>query len=234
MLGHRKVLALIPARGGSKRVPGKNLRSISGQPLIGWTIRAAAHTEQIDRVVVSTDCEEIARVSKMLGAEVPFTRPANLSGDHATSDAVILHALEELGHQDFEVVVILQPTSPLRLSEDIAGALVVMDKKQADGIVSVCECEHPPYWSNVLPPNRSMGGFVRKEFQGQRSQDLPVQYRLNGAIYAFKTEFIKDHGGIQYMDSVYAFEMPASRSVDIDHESDFLVAEALLRNRTAH
>jgi CMP-N-acetylneuraminic acid synthetase len=186
-------------------------------------------SQYIDRVVTSTDCDEIAEISKINGADVPFIRPADISGDAATTESVVLHMLKWLGvDESFDIVMILQPTSPLRNVEDIDCALEMLIKKDADGIVSVSECEHSPFWSNTLPDDYNMGSFIRDDMKGKRSQDLPKCYRLNGAIYAFTTESFIENSGIEYTNKVFGLVMSANRSVDIDNEIDFKLAEVLL------
>jgi len=229
MINGKRVIAIIPARGGSKRLPRKNVLPLRGKPLIAWSINAGLNSRYIDRVIVSTDCMEIAQVSTQFGAEIPFIRPESISGDTATTDSVILHLLDELKNDEsINVVVVLQPTSPLRTSEDIDNALELMMEKQAEGVVSVCECEHSPLWSNILPNDGNMGEFINEEIKDKRSQDLPTCYRINGAVYAFTSDAIISHHGIHYTDRVFSIEMPTLRSVDIDHELDFKIAEVIL------
>ncbi|NHN39438.1 acylneuraminate cytidylyltransferase family protein [Pseudomaricurvus alcaniphilus] len=228
MIQGKSVLALIPARGGSKRLPGKNVRDLGGKPLIGWSIEAARNAEYVDRVMVSTDDAGIAAAAQQYGAEVPFMRPAALANDTASTNAVILHCLESLAPQQFDIVVVLQPTSPLRNAVDIDQALAQFVRQGADGVVSVCECEHSPLWSNTLPADNSLGDFLRPEVRGKRSQDLPGFYRLNGAMYVFSSAALLNQGGIHYSPAVYAYVMPAERSVDIDSELDFKFAELLV------
>lgn len=225
----KKVLAIIPARGGSRRLPDKNIKLLDGKPLIAWTIEAAKKAHCIDKLIVSTDSTKIAEISKQYGAEIPFIRPQSLSNDTSSSIDVILHAvnyfkvIEEL----YEYIILLQPTSPLRSSEDINNAFKILNKETL-AIISVCESEHSPLWSNTLPADLSMKNFLRQENKNVRSQDLPKYYRLNGAIYISKLNyFIKKNGFLA--ESTKAFVMPVIRSVDIDNEIDFLVAEALIK-----
>jgi len=231
MIKGKKVLAIIPARGGSKRLPRKNVLPLQGKPLIAWSIDAGLNSNYVDRVVVSTDCNEIAEISKQYGADVPFMRPEDIAGDTATTDSVILHMIDMLSSTEaFDIIVILQPTSPLRRSTDIDEALEMLDAKQGNGVVSVCECEHSPLWSNIIPTDGNMGSFIREDIKGKRSQDLPSYYRLNGAVYAFTTDALIANQGINYTDSVFSIEMPTLRSVDIDHELDFKLAEVILNS----
>ena len=227
MIDDKKVLAVIPARGGSKRLPGKNIKLLGGKPLIAWSIEAAKCSQLVDRVVVSTDNEDIASVSRTFGADVPFIRPTALSGDHSSTDSAIIHALDSL-EEEYEIVVILQPTSPLRTAEDIDNALAMLADTGVNGVVSVCECEHPPQWSNTLPDTQLMGDFLRPSILGKRSQDLPQYYRLNGCLYTFEVEVYRQKQGTYYSDDVKAYIMPPERSVDIDTQVDFCFAESLI------
>lgn len=231
MLGSRKVIALIPARGGSKRLPRKNVLPFGDKPLISWTIEAALRAKFVDEVVVTTDCTEIASVSKKSGASVPFLRPPELATDTATTSSVLEHAITTLGCSSEDIIVLLQPTSPLRTSSDIDSALELLHKRSANGVVSVCECEHSPIWTGVLPKEGHMGDFLPKELTGVRSQDLPVHYRLNGAIYAFTVHSLLSQKGIHYSVDVYAYVMSQTRSADIDSELDFSIAETLLKKK---
>ncbi|MEJ5038297.1 acylneuraminate cytidylyltransferase family protein [Acinetobacter johnsonii] len=233
MIGQYQVTALIPARGGSKRLPRKNVKLLGDKPLISWSIEAAKASKYIDKVVVSTDNEEIKQVSEQYGAEVPFLRPEHLSNDHASSFDVIKHAIVYLGlDQTNELIVLLQPTSPLRLVSELDTALEFFITKNAKGIVSISETEHSPMWSNTLPENGCMSDFIRPEVQGKRSQDLPKFFRLNGSIYIYETLSLLEQGKIFFNESVYGFETSSETSVDIDTALDFKIAETILRDVT--
>lgn len=225
-----RILGLVPARGGSKRLPGKNLLSLAGRPLISWTIDSALATRGIDQVIVSTDDTEIGEASLAAGASVPFSRPAKFATDTATTLDVVLHALNHLiAHgQPYDYVALLQPTSPLRTSADIDGAIGLLLEKQADAVISVCPTDHPPEWSNTLPLDLSMQDFFRPGIRGTRSQDLPVSYRLNGAIYLFNVERLMRTRSLEMDDNSYAYVMPRERSIDIDTQLDFRIAEVML------
>ncbi|MGE6433031.1 cytidylyltransferase domain-containing protein [Shewanella baltica] len=228
----KSILALIPARGGSKRLPGKNILSLAGKPMINWSIEAAKKVSSITRVVISTDCEAIALTSKAAGAEVPFLRPADLSSDTSNTVDVIYHALEyfkSIGEY-FDYLLLLQPTSPLRTSADIQGAIDLLNKKNADSVISVSECEHSPLWSNTLDDSLSLDKFIPNDLKNMRSQELPKFYRLNGAIYLIKIErFLQE--GILMPSNSFAFKMDSNRSIDIDTRLDFLIAETILSER---
>ena len=222
-----RILALIPARGQSKRLPRKNVLPFAGRPLIGRTIDAALGASCVTKTIVSTDDEEIAAISRDCGAETPFMRPDALSSDEAKSIDVVIHAIEFFAEkgENFDAVCLLQPTSPLRTSADIDGAYRVMQEKNAGSVVSVCPTEHSPLWCNALPEDGSMQHFLNEAAQ-KRSQDLPDFYRLNGAVYLAKTENVLRQKTLLYSDS-YAYVMPCERSADIDTKLDFIVAEAI-------
>ncbi len=228
-----RVLALIPARGGSKRIPRKNLAPLAGRPLIAWTIEAALAAHSVDRVVVSTDDPEIADTARSLGAGVPFLRPAALAGDQAGSLAVLRHALEALEGtvEACDLVALLQPTSPLRTADDIDAAASLFEARGARAVISVCPADHPPEWCNRLPADHSLEGFLPPEARGRRSQDLPPAYRLNGAIYLYRCQDVLQDTVPAFEAGCYAYLMPRERSVDIDEPFDLRLAEALLQER---
>lgn len=201
MYKNKRILALIPARGGSKRLSKKNIRPLSGEPLIARTIEQAKNSKYIDRIIVSTDDEEIAGISKKYGAEVPFLRPRELAADNSKSVDVILHAVERLKNNDsciYDLIILLQPTSPLRASEDIDKALELLFTKEAEAVVSVCKDGH----------------------EGS--------YKPNGAIYSASYNYIKKYGGF-FGGKTLDYVMPEDRSVDIDDETDFRLAEFLIK-----
>jgi N-acylneuraminate cytidylyltransferase len=182
-------------------------------------------------VVLSTDDAEIADVGRQYGAEVPFMRPAELANDTATGLDVTLHALRTLAEagEHYDYVVILQPTSPLRSAADIDGAIELLLERHADAVISVCETDHPPEWSNTLPADRSMADFYRPGIRSTRSQDLPRSYRLNGAVYVYSCARLLASGSLEMDDNSYAYVMPRERSVDIDSAIDFEIAQLFLQ-----
>jgi len=179
---------------------------------------------------VSTDDDQIADVSKKYGAEVPFMRPEELASDTASTIDVIFHAINWLKeHDDYrpEYILLLQSTSPLRTGKDIDGTIQTLKDKNVRGVVSVCETDHHPWWSNILPEDGNMKDFLRPEILNKRRQDLPVFYRLNGAIYIANTDYLYEYNGFFGPDT-FAFEMPKERSVDIDSDIDFKLAALLM------
>lgn len=231
MINEKRILAIIPARGGSKRLPRKNLLPINGKPLIEWSIDAAEASEYIDTVFISTDDKEIQSISCESGAYVPELRPAELATDTATTESMLLYTLGKYG-KEYDVVILLQPTSPLRTANNIDEAIELFLTKKAFSVVSVTPCEHSPLWANTLPLDANMGSFI-KEKGLQRSQNLDEFYRLNGAIYIFDIEKLQQYQKICYTNESYAYKMSNENSVDIDTELDFKFAELLLRKNNA-
>lgn len=232
MISGKKILAIIPAREGSKRLPGKNIKLLGGKPLISWTIEAALNCEYLDDVIVSTDSEKISVVARESGAQVPFQRPESLARDNSSSIDVILHTLGYFSGKGliFDYVALLQPTSPLRNSKHISEAIELLISKKGDAIVSVCETEHSPLWSNTLKEDCSMDSFLADTLKNKRSQDLPTYYRLNGAIYLVDVKRLKDENSIFLSNNVYAYKMNRHSSVDIDEKLDFDIADTILNN----
>ncbi|QFU23535.1 acylneuraminate cytidylyltransferase family protein [Shewanella eurypsychrophilus] len=230
---NRKVLALIPARAGSQRLVGKNIKPLHGKPLIAWSITVALSTPGITDVVVTTDCDDIAAISKVFGAEVPFLRPAHLATPHASSIDVVIHGIESMSKlgKNYDYVLLLQPTSPLREARDIEAALSLIENGRVNGVVSVCECEHSPLWSNVLPDSNSLEDFIPEELNDVRSQDLPRYYRFNGAIYLYKIESLMKSRSLFLAPEVVALPMVQENSIDIDNELDFKLAQLILEQR---
>lgn len=234
MINGKSVLAIIPARGGSKGLPGKNIKKLCGKPLIAWSIEQAKSCDNIDRIVVSTDDESIAKVAKKYGTEVPFMRPAELATDAASTVDVIFHVFGWYKkHEDFgpEYILLLQPTSPLRAVADIKGAIQTLKDKDARAVVSVCETDHHPWWSNILPEDGNMKNFLRLDILNKRRQELPVFYRLNGAMYLADSDYLLTHNGF-IGPNTFAYKMPKERSVDIDSDVDFKLAALLLEEQS--
>ena len=230
MIDGKRILGLITARVGSKRLPGKNIIDLAGKPLIAWTVEAALNSRYIDRVIVSTDDADISAVSSKYGAEVPFIRPPEISGDFATSIEVIRHALENLEKLEdcYEFVMLLQPTSPFRTSKDIDNAVELMVDKNADSIVGVAPINHPVEWVNTLPKNLSMKEFIEPKFSSMRSQDFSRKYRINGAIYLNRISILLKTNSLFSCGNSYAYVMTEETSIDIDNRLDFVVANALM------
>lgn len=232
-----RILAVITARGGSKRVPGKNVRPIAGKPLLAWTIEAALGCrERLHAVVLSTDDEEIANAGRQFGAEVPFARPAELSGDTAGSLAVVQHATRFVEARDgvrMDWVLLLQPTSPLRTTGDIEAAIDLAVADACDSVVAVTEMPVHPVFSKKIDADGLLRPFLLEEPEGLRRQDAgPPAFIRNGAIYLTRRDVLMDQNSI-YGARIRPCVMPAERSVDIDTETDFNLAELLLSKSVA-
>ena len=225
------ILAIVPARSGSKGIPGKNIKNLAGKPMIAWTIAAALSIPDL-RLIVSTDSEEIAQLAQTLGAETPFLRPDRWSTDQASSVDVVDHALGwATTHGCFspEFIMLLQPTSPLRSSDDIYTAIRLQQEFGADAVVSVTPVEHSTSWLvNVGADGRLIPaqGFN----QTKRRQDVAPLFTLNGAIYFIRTSvFVTERKFIP--ERTFAYVMPAERSIDIDTPWDFYLADLVLKDK---
>ncbi|EGQ27041.1 N-acylneuraminate cytidylyltransferase [Sporosarcina newyorkensis 2681] len=227
LINGKKVVAVIPARGGSKGVLRKNLRNLAGKPLIAWTIEAAAKSKYLDRILLSSDDNEIIELAKSYGCEVPFVRPAHLATDDAISADVILHALDAITPYDY--VIMLQPTSPLRTTEDIDLCIETLVNKKAKSCVSISESSESPYWMFKLDDEAKIDAFVKEEIIPRR-QDLPIVYSLNGAVYIAEINWFKKKKTFLTNETV-GFIMPRNRSYDIDTNEDFLMCEYSLDDK---
>lgn len=237
-----KVLGIITARGGSKGVPGKNLKLLAGKPLLAYTVESARASRALDRVILSTEDEAIAAAGRGLGCEVPFIRPAALSQDDTPHLAIIQHAVAWMRDQagyDPDAVMVLQPTSPLRTADDITAAVALLDSTGADSVLSVSSVpshSHPMRTLRLDAGGRAVlfatGEPVRKRIN--RRQDLPEAWVMNGAIYACRTPLLFAAEPSLYGDHVVAYRMPAGRSVSIDDPDDWTAAERALQAPQHH
>jgi CMP-N-acetylneuraminic acid synthetase len=226
MYKNRTFLAIVPARGGSKRLPRKNILDLNGKPLITYSIEAGLKSNYVDTVVVSSDNNEILKIGKEHKAQT-VKRPDFLANDTATTFDAIKHTIENFEKYDY--IVLLQPTSPLRDAMHIDEAIELLDEKDADAIVSVCEMEHSPLWSNSLNESLSMQGFLKDEVLNKRSQDLETYYRLNGAIYICKIEKLLEEKSFLLKNNIFAYVMSRERSIDIDEKIDFDIANLFIK-----
>lgn len=224
MINDKTILAIIPARGNSKQLPRKNILSLAGKPLIAWTIEAASDSKYIDRLIISTDSKEIADVAKQYNCEVPFMRPPELATDDANSNDVILHALDKLG-DPYDILILLQPTSPLRKAEDIDHALEIMDQVEAPAVISVCKANKPLNWHFSVEVNGTLKPVLQKKISNR--QEYESTYIPNGALYISKTEYFKSANTF-FTDLTIAYTMSQEVSVDIDSQIDFTIAEILI------
>ncbi|SFS29921.1 cytidylyltransferase domain-containing protein [Brevundimonas viscosa] len=227
MIEGRSVLAVVTARGGSKGLPGKNLRTLAGRPLIAWTIAAAQAAGAVDRLIVSSDDAEIIKATQALGCDVPFRRSPELSGDAAGSLDVVLDALDRV--PGFEVVVLLQPTSPLRTAADIDGALGRMATTGAPACVSVTEAPMHPWLAYGQDARGRLDPFCAPPGGASlRRQDLPPAWMLNGAVYAAEVDWLRRERSFLKPGETAIWQMPSERSIDIDTLEDFEAAERLM------
>jgi CMP-N,N'-diacetyllegionaminic acid synthase len=230
------IIALITARGGSKQIPGKNIRLLGGKPLIVWSIEAALKSQRIGRVLVSTDSEQIAEVSRRAGAEVPFLRPEELSRDdspHILASEHALQWLDEKAGERPEFLMLLQPTSPFRSSEDIDATITLAQQTNAAAVVSVCEAKEHPNKTFRIAEDGTLRDFVPIDLPYRRRQDLPKAFSENGAIYLNRSEsLLRDRTYVPVGSMPYL--MPPERSVDIDSEWDWFIAAAVAAANVGH
>lgn len=226
-MNNQKILAIIPARGKSKVIPRKNIRLLAGKPLIAYSIETALKSKYIDRVVVSTEDDEIADVAKIYGAKV-IKRPEELARDDSPTIDVVFHALDVLKLEDYnpDILVLLQPTSPLRTREDIDNAIKLFLEKDCESVVSVCESIHL-YWSFKIE-ERYLKPVFDKKYLKMRRQDLPKLYLPNGAIFVTTPVILRMYNSF-YCNKTLPYIMPTERSIDIDNEKDFILAEILMK-----
>jgi CMP-N,N'-diacetyllegionaminic acid synthase len=218
------VLGLILARGGSKGIARKNIKNLCGKPLIAWSIEIAQNADSVEKVVVSTDDEEIAEIAQKYGAEVPFLRPAELAQDDTPSMAPVLHALEQL--PKFEMILLLQPTSPLRTTTDIDGIFKMCQERKAPAAVSICESSKHPNWMFSCGNDGTLSPFTDNPI-AMRRQDLDKIYTLNGSLYLAKTDWIQDNRSFLSPETV-GYLMPPERSLDIDTMFEWSLVEFLM------
>lgn len=226
MYGEKKVVALIPARGGSKGVKKKNIRNLAGKPLIAYTIEAALKSKYIDKVIVSTDSTEIAEIAKRCGADIPYIRPKELAEDTTTTLEVVLHAINKLEEVNTcDSLILLQPTQPLRTEEDIDFAIEYYYSHGEKSLVSITEVEEHPILMRTFDKSNNMHRLLDVSSTVRR-QDMEKIYKVNGAIYINRISQITDK--TSFNDNEIGYIMERSHSVDIDDFSDFVLAEYYL------
>lgn len=211
-------MSIIPARGGSKGISRKNIRKVEGKPLIAWTIQEAKKSKYLDRLILSSDDQEIVETARDFGCEVPFLRPSELARDDTPGVDPVLHAIETLPTK-YDYVVVLQPTSPLRTAEDIDGCIEHCLRKNALSCVSVTRQNKSPYWMFTVDENGRMASIFDNGFSTKRRQDLPEVYVLNGAVYVAGTDWIERKRAFVTSRTI-AYVMPRERSLDIDDQFD--------------
>ena len=225
MIQNKKVLAVIPARGGSKGIPHKNLAPLLGKPLINWTIEAARSSRYIDRLILSSDDPHICEVAEAAGCEVPFMRGAALATDEAKTIDVVLDALDRVA--GYDLLILLQPTSPLRSSADIDGCLELLVERGAHSAVSVTPVQEHPFLVYSMDVDAHLEPLMKVDPAASlRRQDLPDLFSLNGAIYAADIEWLRGSQTLVSSETV-GYQMPITRSIDIDEEMDLMLAGLL-------
>ena len=229
MSAQKKIIAIIPARSGSKGLKDKNIKLLNGKPLIAYTIQSALESEMFDEIIVSTDSEEYAGIARKYGAKVPFLREGRLATDNATSEDVIEDVLKKMKDRgkEFDYFMLLQPTSPLRTSKNICESINLLYEKQANAIVSMCECEHPTKWNKELSEDRCLDGLF---FNVKRRQEEKKTYRLNGAIYIANVSYFLEYKSF-YKKNSFAYIMKQNESIDIDNLYDFKYAELVMQDK---
>ena len=232
MLHKQKVLAVVPARRGSKRLPRKNLMPFCGQPLISWSIEAGLSSIFVDKVVVSTEDEEVKKIAIQYGVGKVIERPTELAEDEVPMADVLIHAvetLESLG-EEFGWILLLQPTSPLRTFMHIDDSFALLEQKHGVGAVSVCKTDHPVEWSSTLSDDGFMDLFFQMTDLSKSSHNCRSTYVVNGAIYIARIDLLLEAKTIFMKQGVVAYVMDRRESVDIDEQFDFEVAEFLMKN----
>jgi len=224
----KKVLCVIPARSGSKGLPGKNIKELMGKPLLAYSIEHAKASKYIDRIVVSTDGLEIAGVALRHGAEVPFLRPNELAGDQSSTIDALLHAVEEVegSGYGFDYLVLLHVTTPLRSAEDVDACIELLAGTNAESVFSVTEAHRNPYFNMVEVSDGRVslvkpGNFVSR-------QTAPRVFDMNSSIYVWKKDALKEKKAV-ILDKTAIYMMPRERSIDIDDGLDFRIAEMILK-----
>ena len=224
MIGKNRVLAVVPARGGSKGIPGKNLKMIAGRSLLHRTIDQALAAKTVDEVVVTSDDQEILRHANEIDGVRAIERPSELAADDTAMWPVVLHALDN--SSPYDVVVLLQPTSPLREAADIDAAVSMLEERSVNSVMSVCEVATSPYWMFTIGEGDKLHRILPKQQVATR-QELPVCYEINGALYVVNSSWFRT-SRLFVDDDTLAYVMPRERSVDVDTPEDLATAERLL------
>jgi len=227
MYKNKKILAIIPARGGSKGIIKKNIKLLGKKPLIAWTIEEAKKSRYIDRLILSSDDQEIIKVAKKWHCDVPFVRPEELARDTSPSIDTVIHAINIIPEK-YDYVCMLQPTSPLRKAEDIDGCIKKCIVLNSNCCVSVAEVDQHPYWMYTLSQSEKLKSLSPRKLVTRR-QDLPMIYVLNGAIYFGDVKFLLQNKSFFHKDTI-GFIMNRKNSIDIDNIMDFLLCECIIKN----
>lgn len=227
-----RVLGIVTARGGSKGIPRKNIVPLLGKPLLAYTAEAALAAQRLTRTVLSTEDEEIARVGRLCGLDVPFLRPVELARDETPTIPVLQHvvrSLEAVG-ECYDAILTLQPTTPLRRAEDIDQAIILLERTGADSVISFVDVgeKHPARMKSITPEGCAMDPPFAEQFEGQRRQDLPKLYLREGSIYLTRRHVLMEHHSLKGNDC-RAYLVPAERACNIDTPFDLFLAEQMIR-----
>lgn len=228
MYKNKKIVAIIPARGGSKGIKNKNIRIINNKPLVAYSIESALKCKYIDYTLVSTDSKEIAEISKSYGAQVPFLRPKEIATDSSKTIDVLVHAMNFLANSGnyFDYVMLLQPTQPIRAEEELEKTIEIVVDRRLPSLVSICEVEETPILMRTIDTNKKLKRVLNINSTVRR-QDFPKFYKVNGSIYINKIEDLNLNTSLN--DNEYGYIMPKNHSVDIDTEDDLKLAEKILK-----
>ncbi len=227
-----RYVALICARGGSKGVPGKNIKPLGGIPLIGWSIRTAKEVKKISQVIVSTDSDEIAEIAREYGADIPFMRPSELAQDNSAEWLVWRHALDYMENQQYKIdgLIVIPPTAPLRSTQDIVNCINEFEKGDVDMVITVSDSHRSPFFNMIINNQDGYASLVvPPKDQITRRQDAPEVFDMTTVAYVVKPKFVKEYGGI-FDGRVRSVHIPPERSLDIDTMLDFKIAECLIAN----
>jgi CMP-N,N'-diacetyllegionaminic acid synthase len=233
MINGKTVLAYIPARSGSKSIIDKNIIDICGKPLIAYTVEAAKGSKYVDRVILSTDSQKYADIVKEYGGDAPFLRPDELSEDNSKEIDAAIHLInwiEENEGKKYDIILKLEPTSPLRISEDVDKAIEALEKRNADTIATVTEAFTHPYWMNTLPEDNSMVNFISEEAKTKNRQELPVYYQLDGLVNVSRWEIIKKYKN-WFGGKIFAAITPNERAIDIDGPVQLELVKIIIKKR---
>jgi CMP-N-acetylneuraminic acid synthetase len=231
MFKGKRVLGIIPARGGSRRLPGKNIAHLNGKPLIAWTIEAGRMSNILDKLIVSTEDADIGELAIKWGADKTVRRSIHLASDNASINNVVLEALSLLKDdgEEFGYIVLLQPTSPLRTENHIRKAFRLIEERGGVGVISVSRTEHPIEWMGNLSPDGFLDSFIRETSLDKQSQEFVPSYQINGAIYIVPVDRFLEENTFFLATGMVAYVMDRMVSVDIDDEYDLRLAEWLLK-----
>lgn len=230
MIKGKKILALIPARGGSKGIKNKNIIDVEGKPLIAYTIETAIKSKYVDKAIVTTDSKKIKNISEKFGADVPFIRPREYATDHSTTLSVVLHAIEKLGQLDqrFDILVLLQPTSPLRTTNDLDGAIEKFVENEYRPLAAISLVSDSPILIRRLIDDSHMERILPVQ-SSVRRQDMPMYYRINGSIYINNIKEINKY--TSFNDNELPYVIEAEHAIDVDDIQDLELVRYYLRNK---